>query len=143
MIQLIDRREIPRLLSFCKGSPYGVRISAFLQAYGTSYPFALFWMQTDASGRITAALSRVDGHVTLCASEQADWEEVWAFLSAAGYAVSYTHLDVYKRQIVRTIRGMRSQRISLPIMVPIWRERCSLIYLSTVRTYIIFFFYVY
>ena len=85
MIQLIDRREIPRLLSFCKGSPYGVRISAFLQAYGTSYPFALFWMQTDASGRITAALSRVDGHVTLCASEQADWEEVWAFLSAAGY----------------------------------------------------------
>ena len=45
--------------------------------------------------------------------------------------------------IVRTIRGMRSQRISLPIMVPIWRERCSLIYLSTVRTYIIFFFYVY
>ena len=79
MIQLIDRREIPRLLSFCKGSPYGVRISAFLQAYGTSYPFALFWMQTDASGRITAALSRVDGHVTLCASEQADWEEVWAF----------------------------------------------------------------
>ena len=62
-----------------------MRISAFLQAYGTSYPFALFWMQTDASGRITAALSRVDGHVTLCASEQADWEEVWAFLSAAGY----------------------------------------------------------
>ena len=51
MIQLIDRREIPRLLSFCKGSPYGVRISAFLQAYGTSYPFALF---LDADGCLRA-----------------------------------------------------------------------------------------
>ena len=85
MIRLIDQREVPRLLSFCEGSPYGVRLAAFLQAYGPGYPFALFWVQTDDSGRMTAALSRVDGQVTVCACEQADLEEVWAFLSAAGY----------------------------------------------------------
>lgn len=62
-----------------------MRLAAFLQAYGPGYPFALFWVQTDDSGRMTAALSRVDGQVTVCACEQADLEEVWAFLSAAGY----------------------------------------------------------
>lgn len=62
-----------------------MRLAAFLQAYGPGYPFALFWAQTDDSGRMTAALSRVDGQATVCACEQADLEELWAFLSAVGY----------------------------------------------------------
>lgn len=85
MIRLIDQQEASGLLSFCAGSPYGVRIAAFLAAYGTGYPFALFWRQTDAAGRTTAAVSRIDGNVTVCAVKQADLEELWAFLSAAGF----------------------------------------------------------
>lgn len=85
MIQLIDGQEAAEFLAFCDGSPCGVRIAAFLQAYGAGYPFALFWMQKDASGRMTAALSRVDGNVTVCAAQNADLQELWAFLSAIGF----------------------------------------------------------
>lgn len=85
MIRLIEKRSLPGLLSFCEESPYGVRIAAFLEAYGTGYPFAQFWMQTDASGRSTAALSRVDGNVTVCAVMRADLEEIWEFLYAVGF----------------------------------------------------------
>lgn len=129
MIQLIDRREIPRLLSFCKGSPYGVRISAFLQAYGTSYPFALFWVQTDDSGRMTAALSRVDGQVTVCACEQADLEELWAFLSAVGYESVLCPAWVAQASSTRGVCRMESchaMRLSRAPAVPAIQEPATI-----------------
>lgn len=85
MIRLIDRQETADFLAFCEGSPYGVRIAAFLEAYGTGYPFALFWVQTDESGQMTATVSSVDGNVTVCAAEQVDSEELWAFLFVVGF----------------------------------------------------------
>lgn len=85
MIRLIESGAQRPFLSFCEGDPCGVRISAFLEAYGAQQPFALFWAQTDGSGRMTAALSRIDGDMTVCASPQADLEELWAFLQAVGF----------------------------------------------------------
>lgn len=85
MIRLIDGQGAAPFLAFCEGNPYGVRIAAFLEAYGPGYPFALFWMQADGSGRMTAAVARVDGNVTVCAAEKADLEELWVFLSAVGF----------------------------------------------------------
>lgn len=74
-----------KFLAFCEGSPYGVRIASFLKAYGAGYPFALFWMQTDGFGGMTAAVSRIDGNATVCAAEKANLEELWAFLAAIGF----------------------------------------------------------
>lgn len=129
MIRLIDRREVPRLLSFCEGSPYGVRLAAFLQAYGPGYPFALFWVQTDDSGRMTAALSRVDGQVTVCACEQADLEELWAFLSAVGYESVLCPAWVAQASSTRGVCRMESchaMRLSRAPAVPAIQEPATI-----------------
>lgn len=85
MIRLLERGGQRAFLSFCEGSPCGVRIASFLRAYGMERPFALFWGQEDAAGRLTAAISRIDGDVTVCASPHTQREELWAFLQAVGF----------------------------------------------------------
>ena len=65
----------------CGADPFGCRIVTALRAYGQTGP-AEVWLQT-RGGRISAALCRVDGEVTLCAGHAAD-KELLGFLSFLG-----------------------------------------------------------
>lgn len=82
MITLID--DISEL-AFLPADPYGARITALAETYGTSYDFALFWVQ-NCDGKPVAAISRIDGNATLCCSENADFEEISEFLKVLGYS---------------------------------------------------------
>ncbi|MBE6820607.1 MAG: GNAT family N-acetyltransferase [Ruminococcaceae bacterium] len=72
-------------LDFLPADPYGARISALADTYGTAYDFALFWVQK-IDGKSVAAISRIDGNATLCCCEDADFEEISDFLKASGYS---------------------------------------------------------
>lgn len=81
MITLIE--DISEL-DFLPADPYGARITALADTYGTSYDFALFWVQK-IDGKSVAAVSRVDGNATLCCGGNADFEELSAFFKAVGF----------------------------------------------------------
>ncbi len=82
MLSLIsDKNE----LDFLWADPYSARITALIETYGTDYGFALFWVQK-IDGIPVAAISRVDGNMTICCNEDSDFEEISCFLGAVGYS---------------------------------------------------------
>lgn len=84
MIRLADAGDAA-LHDFCKGSAFGCRIVTAACCYPAA-PFAAFWLQRDKEGRITAALSRIEGDVTVCCGrlEPEQKEELGAFLASLG-----------------------------------------------------------
>ena len=72
-------------LDFLPADPYAARITALFNTYGAGQKFAMFWVQKSGETPV-AALSRVDGNLTLCALENADFEELSAFIRAVGYS---------------------------------------------------------
>lgn len=71
-------------LGFLPADPYSARITALFETYGTDHDFALFWVQ-ETDGIPCAAISRIDGNMTLCTNENADFEELLHFLNAVGF----------------------------------------------------------
>ena len=72
-------------LDFLPGDAFAARITALALTYGTQQNFAMFWVQR-ADGKPVAAISRVDGSMTLCCTENTDFEELSAFVNAVGYS---------------------------------------------------------
>ena len=70
MVKCVEKGD-EAFLSFCDRDVFGTRIKAYFNCYSTDYDFVKFWVQTDENGNVTAAISRVDGDMTLCA-ENAD-----------------------------------------------------------------------
>ena len=83
MIKKIE--NIEELKIYDKTDLFTVRILSLLKAYGTDYDFASFYKQTDANGRITAIMSRLDNDLTL-SYENADTDEIIQFLTATGFS---------------------------------------------------------
>lgn len=77
MIKLIDR--LPD--GFKADCAASVRIKSLFNAYG-GYDLALFWAQTDRSGRLTALLSKTDSDLTVWSSDSADEKELAEFIRA-------------------------------------------------------------
>lgn len=71
-------------LRFLPSDPYAARITALFRTYGADYDFALFWVQ-NIDGVPSAAISRIDGNITLCTNENADFEELLHFMNAVGF----------------------------------------------------------
>ena len=72
-------------LDFLPCDAFGARITALAHTYGTQQSFAMFWVQR-AEDKPVAAISRVDGNMTLCCTENTDYEELSAFVGAVGYS---------------------------------------------------------
>ncbi len=82
MIKLIDNDSLEAAKAYCAGDPFGCRILAALIAYGIDKDFALFWVQYNDNGDITAVISRLDSAMTICAKGEYDTEEVDYFVQA-------------------------------------------------------------
>ncbi len=82
-------------LAFCDRDVFGTRIKAYFNCYRTDYDFVKFWVQTDDSGAVTAAISRVDGDMTLTA-ENADFEELLQFVKIVGFSTIQCSKSVAK-----------------------------------------------
>ncbi len=83
MIEKIN--DISELSSWDKRDIFSVRILALIEAYGTSYPFALLYAQR-FEGKITAILSKLDNDYTLSVAGGYDEEEIAHFLIVTGYS---------------------------------------------------------
>ncbi|MBR3738394.1 MAG: GNAT family N-acetyltransferase [Eubacterium sp.] len=83
MIEKIN--SIKEIDCWDKRDIFTVRILALLQAYGTSYPFAVFYKQI-INGELTAVISKLDGDFTLSVSGEFDEEELSRFFLLSGYS---------------------------------------------------------
>jgi len=83
MLKVTDKND-RQFLDFCNRDVFGTRIKSYFNCYSTDYDFVKFWAQYDDNGNITAAVSRIDGDVTICA-ENTDAEELKQFLKIVGY----------------------------------------------------------
>lgn len=92
MVKLIGNTA---LLDFLPADPYAARITALAMTYGTDHSFAMFWVQ-ETDGKSVAAVSRVDGNMTVCCSENTDYEELSAFIKAVGFSSLTCDAEVMK-----------------------------------------------
>ena len=83
MVKCVEKGD-REFLEFCDRDVFGTRIKAYFNCYSTDYDFVKFWMQTDENGSVTAAISRIDGDMTLCAYN-ADYEELLQFVKIVGF----------------------------------------------------------
>ncbi len=82
MITLVrDKTE----LDFLPADAYAARITALVNTYGTEHDFAMFWVQR-IDGNALAAIGRIDGNMTLCCTDYADFEELSYFINAVGFS---------------------------------------------------------
>lgn len=86
MIRLTEASDFPQLLEFCRGNPFGCRIASLALAYGFEAEFLQFWLQYTEEGSVSAAVSRLNGAVTIQSSEKTDWDELMDFLVHIGYS---------------------------------------------------------
>ncbi len=78
------KNEVIGLSDFCKKDVFGTRIKAYLSVLGEDSGVALFYVQ-NIDGKVTAAIGKVFSDITLCCSDNADFDEISQFLSFIGY----------------------------------------------------------
>lgn len=87
MITFADARTERQLAAFTdSGSIYACKIACLLASYGTAYDFCRFWIQTNADGDITAAISKYGSDTAVCAADGCDINELAEFLDVMGYS---------------------------------------------------------
>ncbi len=93
MVRLIQDKNS---LDFLPADPYAARITALAATYGTEHSFAMFWVQ-EIEGKDVAAVSKVDGNMTVCCLDGADYEELSAFINAVGFLTLTSDAAVMKK----------------------------------------------
>lgn len=83
MLRLLEHEE-KALLDFCVRDVFGTKIAAYFATYGAAYPFAVFYLQESGSV-VTAVVCKIDDAMTLCCEQDADFEELGAFVSTIGF----------------------------------------------------------
>lgn len=66
-------------------NPMAIEIEALIKTYGFNTSFAMFWIQ-EFNGKITAAVSKADSHVTVAAEKDFDSQELKEFLNVIGFS---------------------------------------------------------
>ncbi len=94
MVKSVEKGD-EAFLGFCDRDVFGTRIKAYFNCYSTDYDFVKFWVQTNEDGDVTAAISRVDGDMTVTA-ENADYEELLQFIKIVGYSTIQCNRRVAK-----------------------------------------------
>lgn len=72
-------------LDFLPPDPYAARISALALTYGFEQSFALFWVQY-VDEKPVAAVSRLDGSMSVFCGDKTDFEELAAFIKTVGFS---------------------------------------------------------
>jgi GNAT superfamily N-acetyltransferase len=88
--------EAMNQLDFLPADPYAARISALAKTYGFGYDFVLFWVQYIDDVPV-AAVSRIDGNMSICCTEKADFEELEEFVKTVGFASLSCREEVLKK----------------------------------------------
>ncbi len=93
MVRLVENEKS---FDFLPADPYAARITALAKTYGTEHSFAMFWVQ-EIDDKAVAAVSKVDGNMTACCLDGADFEELSAFINAVGFSSLTCDTEVMKK----------------------------------------------
>lgn len=104
MLRLISENQIDNVLNFCDGDPIGTRVGAYLKAYRTNMDFAMFWEQIN-DGKITSAVSRIDGDMTVCVSENTDYDELSEFVHIIGFNTLFSQAEFFRKINLDCVQG--------------------------------------
>lgn len=96
MLKLVEGKG-QELYNFCVRDSFGTKIAGYFKTYSNDFQFALFYIQTDENGKVTAAASKIYGSVVLSASEEANFEEIKEFLLVTGYSVLSCELSICEK----------------------------------------------
>ena len=87
-------------LGFMSADPYAARISALAATYGFEQSFALFWVQYVDENPV-AAVSRLDGNMSVFCGANTDFEELAAFIKTVGFSVLACREENMKKLTVK------------------------------------------
>lgn len=104
MLRLTADSRIDAVLSFCSGDPVGARVGAYLRAYRNDMPFAVFWEQI-IDGEITAAVGKIDGNMTVCTDENADFSELSDFVRVIGFDTLFSRAETLRKLGLDRVQG--------------------------------------
>lgn len=96
MFKLANEKDKNKIESFCEEFPLGVRIACYINAYGFERDFFKTWY-SQTEEEVTAAISSFDGSVTICAKENADFEELEEFLKVVGFQSVCAEQSVFEK----------------------------------------------
>ena len=85
MIKFIDSEKYS-LKEICSKDVFGTRILAYFNTYSYEFDFMRFWVQLDENENPVAAISLIDGSMTLTCGEKADCDELSAFIKMIGFS---------------------------------------------------------
>ena len=85
MIKFIDSEKYS-LKEICSKDVFGTRILAYFNTYFYEFDFMRFWVQLDENENPVAAISLIDGSMTLTCNENADFDELSAFVKMIGFS---------------------------------------------------------
>ncbi len=104
MLRLINEEDIAEVLTFCDSEAIGTRVGAYLKAYRTDMDFALFWQQIKDE-KITAAVSKIDGDMTVCVSDSTDYDELSEFIRIIGFTTLFSQAEFFKKLNLDCVHG--------------------------------------
>ncbi len=96
MIRLVEA-DSEMLKIVCSADVYGTRIKAYFDTYGAKFDFLKVWIQFDSDGNPSAALSLMDGDMTLTCRENADYDELEFFIKATPFQTLQCDREVMKK----------------------------------------------
>lgn len=86
MIYFVEKSRLDDLKKFCqKQNIYSCRIRCLLDSYGLNFDFVQFWLQYGKDKKITSAISKVDGNITVQITENSDIPELKEFFEVTGF----------------------------------------------------------
>ncbi len=89
MLKLVE--EVSEL-DFLPADPFCAKITAIAKTYGTGYDFVRFYVQEQNS-----AISIIDGNMTVWCDDNADYEELTAFINIMGFATLQCSEEIIKK----------------------------------------------
>ena len=95
MIKFVDSSDFD-LNGVCSDDVFGTRILAYYNTYGAEFDFFKLWVQL-AGDEITAAVCLIDGSATLTCRDNADFDELSAFLRMVGFATLQAELGAAQK----------------------------------------------
>ena len=84
MLKRASIEDLLQIKSICEGSIIGTRILCLASAYGFERSFLEVWIMLDGD-TVTAVMTRFYDDITLTVTEEADTEQLKAFLGMLGY----------------------------------------------------------
>ena len=96
MIKFVDSDKY-NLSEVCSKDVFGTRILAYFNTYSYEFDFMRFWVQFDEDEKTVAAISLIDGSMTLTCSDSADFEEISAFIKMIGFSSLQCDRNVMKK----------------------------------------------